>query len=129
MIDDDAKADYARDGVCVLRGAFAPAWIETVAEGVRQALDAPGPHGERYGPAGAERFFGKLAEESGELGGRIESAAALVSTHPASTERMQRLADLSADLPRPERPHLHDLDWATLKTTCVAGVAPDADAD
>jgi len=60
MIDDDAKADYARDGVCVLRGAFAPAWIETVAEGVRQALDAPGPHGERYGPAGAERFFGDL---------------------------------------------------------------------
>ena len=57
MIDDDAKADYARDGVCVLRGAFAPAWIETVAEGVRQALDAPGPHGERYGPAGAERFL------------------------------------------------------------------------
>lgn len=60
MIDDDAKADYARDGVCVLRGVFAPAWIETVAEGVRQALDAPGPHGERYGPAGAERFFGDL---------------------------------------------------------------------
>ena len=35
MIDDDTKAVYARDGVCVLRGAFAPAWIETVAEGVR----------------------------------------------------------------------------------------------
>jgi len=85
--------------------------------------------GAGFDPGGAERFFGKLAEESGELGGRIESAAALVSTHPASTERMQRLADLSADLSRPERPHLHDLDWATLKSSCVAGVTPDADAD
>lgn len=60
MIDDATIAAYREDGVCVLRGAFSPAWVETVAEGVRQALDAPGPHGERYGPAGAERFFGDL---------------------------------------------------------------------
>ncbi len=60
MIDDNAKAAYRRDGVCVLRGVFEPEWINKVARGVQQALAAPGPHGERYGPAGAERFFGDL---------------------------------------------------------------------
>ncbi len=74
--------------------------------------------GAGFDPGGASRFFGKLAEESGETGSSIESAAALVSTHPASTERMQRLADLSEGLERPSSPHLHHLDWAALKGRC-----------
>lgn len=74
--------------------------------------------GAGFDPDGAARFFGKLAEEAGETGSSIESAAALVSTHPASAERMDRLAGLSDGLARPEKPLLHDLDWASLKGRC-----------
>ena len=79
MIDDDTKAAYREDGVCVLRSAFTPDWIGTVAEGVRQALDAPGPHGERYGPAGAERFFGDL-----DMWTRLEPFRDFVLNSPAA---------------------------------------------
>ena len=79
--------------------------------------------GAGFDPDGASRFFGKLAEETGESGNSIEAAAALVSTHPASTERMQRLADLSAGLERPTKPHLHDLDWSALKGRCSTSKA------
>jgi ectoine hydroxylase-related dioxygenase (phytanoyl-CoA dioxygenase family) len=61
MLDmDKARQDYEQNGACILRGAFAPNWLELVEQAIDEALQNPGPHAERYGPAGAERFFGDL---------------------------------------------------------------------
>ena len=76
--------------------------------------------GAGFDPGGAQRFFGKLAEQAEDALGALGPAAALVSTHPPSEERMERLAALSADLVHPETPHLSELDWAALKGRCSA---------
>ena len=34
---------YERDGVVCLRGAFAPEWLDLVAEGIEKDIAAPGP--------------------------------------------------------------------------------------
>jgi len=104
----DAKAAYERDGVCIVRGAFDPHWLATLERGVDAALAAPGPHAERYGPQGRERFFGDLdmwtrlpefrdfvlQSPAAELVGRIMGSSAatflydqLLVKEPGSQER------------------------------------------
>ncbi|WP_084421581.1 phytanoyl-CoA dioxygenase family protein [Henriciella litoralis] len=57
---EQAREDYDRDGVCILRGIFDRPWLDLVERAIDEALRHPGPDAERYGPAGAERFFGDL---------------------------------------------------------------------
>lgn len=82
---ETARADYDRDGVCLLRGAFGKNWLQLVADGIEEALQTPGPNAEKYGPPGEERFFGDLDmwqrheplrdyvlnSPAGELAGRV----------------------------------------------------------
>ena len=78
--------------------------------------------GAGFDPQGASRFFSKLSAEAGETGTSLDSAIALLSTHPASSDRMKRLDELSATYETPAKPLLHELDWATLRKGC--GTAP-----
>ncbi len=105
---EQARADYEKNGVCILRGAFDPFWLALIEEAVDEALENPGPHAERYGPKGAELFFGDLdmwtrspgfkkfvlSSPAAELAGQIMGASAvtflydqLLVKEPGSQER------------------------------------------
>ena len=75
---DAARKAYQRDGACVLRGAFDPSWLETLARGIETALAEPGPYAERYGPPGQERFFGDL-----DMWTRVPEFADFIAHSPA----------------------------------------------
>jgi len=53
----DEVERFARDGVVVLRGVFAPEWVETLARGVARNLAEPGPLAKLYTADGAPGFF------------------------------------------------------------------------
>ena len=57
ILDPQTIADYDRDGAVVIRGAFAPHWIELLAGGVERNLREPGPFGKRYTPEGKPGMF------------------------------------------------------------------------
>jgi ectoine hydroxylase-related dioxygenase (phytanoyl-CoA dioxygenase family) len=57
---EHARQSYEQNGVCILRGAFDKVWLDLVEEAIEEALTNPGLHAERYGPPGAELFFGDL---------------------------------------------------------------------
>ena len=48
---------YERDGAVCLRGAFDPAWLELLAEGVEENIRTPGPHAKHYTGEGEPGFF------------------------------------------------------------------------
>jgi predicted Zn-dependent protease len=75
-----------------------------------------------FDPGGAVRFFGKLAEDQGDTGGSLERMAAFASTHPASSERQERLRGIAASV-RPKEPRGIEVDWGSLKERCAAPAA------
>ena len=77
-----------------------------------------------FDPQGAVSFFGRLAESTGDDGSSLDRMAAMASTHPASSERQERLAVLAADL-APEAVQDLDVDWQDVRGRCGGG--PDAD--
>ncbi len=82
-----------------------------------------------FDPQGAVAFFGMLAEESGDVGGVADRALAIVSTHPASTERTERLRELAAGLPS-RRSVVADVDWKAIRGRCSAvpsSATPDSE--
>ena len=61
MIPTGEQIDAYRDeGACVVRDAFAPAWLARLEAGLSAAIARPGPHAELYGLEGRPRFFGDL---------------------------------------------------------------------
>jgi len=74
-------------------------------------------------PDGLSRFLGRLAEEEGSLG----SVPAILSTHPATEWRIERLAELASSRGRPTVVPL-EADWAAVRERCgpVAIADPDA---
>jgi len=57
QIDKNTLADFHRDGVTVIRGAFKD-WVETLRAGVKFNIDNPGPSGRSYqGEEGGGRFL------------------------------------------------------------------------
>ena len=58
-ITDCEIETYARDGVVKLAGVFSRYWIDTLREGVEEAMASPGTHAEEYASGGG-RFFGDL---------------------------------------------------------------------
>lgn len=56
-IADADIAAYDADGAVVLRGVFAPAWIETLRAGVERNLREPSPLAKRYTPDGRPGMF------------------------------------------------------------------------
>jgi ectoine hydroxylase-related dioxygenase (phytanoyl-CoA dioxygenase family) len=94
-VDDRLRADYARDGVAVLRGAFRD-WVETLRAGFERNLAAPGPFAiENVGVGEAGRFFEDycnwqripefkdfiLNSPAAEIAGRILGARAVQIFH------------------------------------------------
>jgi len=60
LISDEDVAQFQADGVIVLRGAFR-VWVETLREGVRKNMAAPGPFERTYKPTdGSAPFFQDL---------------------------------------------------------------------
>ncbi|MFO0404653.1 MAG: phytanoyl-CoA dioxygenase family protein, partial [Alphaproteobacteria bacterium] len=57
ILDPQIIADYDRNGAVVIRGAFAPHWVELLAAGVERNLQEPGPFGKRYTPEGKPGMF------------------------------------------------------------------------
>lgn len=53
-------ADYQKDGVICLRGAFGSHWIELLRRATDDAMANPGPHAEHYGEKDNGRFYGDL---------------------------------------------------------------------
>ena len=93
ILDPQTIADYDRDGAVVIRGAFAPHWIELLAGGVERNLREPGPFGKRYTPEGKPgMFFGdycswqRIAEYEAFL--RHSPAAAIAGLHTARRARL-----------------------------------------
>ena len=74
-----------------------------------------------FDPQGAVVFFGRLAEETGDTGSSFDRMAAMASTHPASSERQERLAALAEDL-APTAIRGLDLDWLEVRGRCGVGV-------
>ncbi len=70
-----------------------------------------------YDPQGAVSFFGKLAEEAGDEGGATAQVLAIASTHPASSERTERLRQLAAGATAASRP---TVDWGAIRGRCSA---------
>jgi len=59
LVSDDDVERFRRDGVAVLRQAFSADWIENLARGIAQNLNAPGPMAISYTSEGESgRFFG-----------------------------------------------------------------------
>ena len=77
-----------------------------------------------FDPQGAVDFFGRLAESQGDEGTSLDRMAAMASTHPASSERQERLGALAADLAPAE---VRDLGaaWQDVRGRCGSG--PDSD--
>ncbi|MEL6208383.1 MAG: hypothetical protein AAFR47_24290, partial [Pseudomonadota bacterium] len=48
VVDDAAVEAFRRDGAVCLRGAFDPAWLETLATGIEADLAAPSPRLTRH---------------------------------------------------------------------------------
>ncbi len=73
-------ADYRRDGVILLRGAFDD-WIETLRRGVERNMQDPGPFGREYLEADqCGRFFGDYCNWS-----RIEEYRRFLFDSPAAS--------------------------------------------
>ncbi len=70
-----------------------------------------------FDPQGAVAFFGKLAEATGDDGGTMGRLAAMASTHPASTERQERLGELAGTL-APAAPRGLDTEWLKIRSLC-----------
>lgn len=70
-----------------------------------------------FDPQGAVDFFGKLAEATGDDGGTVGRLAAMASTHPASTERQERLGAMAGDL-APAAPRGLDTEWVKIRSLC-----------
>ena len=77
-----------------------------------------------FDPQGAVDFFGRLAEETGDTGTGMDRMAAMASTHPASSERQERLGVLAADL-TPAAIRGLDVDWSEVRGRC--GDGPDSE--
>lgn len=73
-----------------------------------------------FDPQGAVDFFGRLAEKSGDEGTGMDRMASMASTHPASSERQERLALLAADL-APAVIRGLDVDWHEVRGRCGDG--------
>lgn len=73
-----------------------------------------------FDPQGAVTFFGKLAEITGDEGGTVSRIASMASTHPASTERQERLGVLAKQL-APAEPRGLDVEWAKVSRLCMPG--------
>lgn len=73
-----------------------------------------------FDPQGGVDFFGRLAELSGE--GSLDRALAFTRTHPASSERQERLVELAA-AHRPGTITGVSDDWTALKNRC-GGASP-----
>jgi predicted Zn-dependent protease len=71
----------------------------------------------QFDPQGAVDFFGRLAEATGDDGGSMARLAAMASTHPASTERQERLAELAQEL-TPAAPRGLDTEWLKIRGLC-----------
>ena len=82
--------------------------------GVRLMVDAG------FDAGGAISFFGKLAEQTGDSGGSLERMASMASTHPASTERQERLRELATRLQPGWGAQELDTDWKKLRMLCSA---------
>ena len=54
--DEDIRA-LGEDGAVALRGVFDAAWIDSLRDGVEQAIADPGPFSKDYAPAGEGSFF------------------------------------------------------------------------
>jgi beta-barrel assembly-enhancing protease len=67
-----------------------------------------------FDPQGGVAFFGRLAELTHE--GSLDRALSFTKTHPASSERQERLRELAAAT-TPAVQGL-DVDWSTLRTRC-----------
>ena len=57
LVSDDQIRTLRDDGVVALGGVFDTAWIETLRDGVEDALASPGPFSKDYAPPGQGRFF------------------------------------------------------------------------
>jgi len=86
---------------------------EREADGLGVALMASA----EFDPQGAVTFFGKLAEATGDDGGTMGRLAAMASTHPASTERQERLGVLAEEV-APEVPRGLDTEWLKIRSLC-----------
>ena len=77
-----------------------------------------------FDPQGAVNFFGKLAEDAGEPGTGVGLMfRTMTSTHPASSERTDRLRELAAARPSTTVTEL-GVDWQSLRSRCSAGETP-----
>lgn len=57
-LSDAAVDAFQEQGAALMRGAFAPAWLDVLAEGVRRNEEEPGPYAENSAAQiGAGRFF------------------------------------------------------------------------
>jgi beta-barrel assembly-enhancing protease len=70
-----------------------------------------------YDPQGAVDFFGRLADSKGDTGSGVDRAAAMVSTHPASSERQDRLRALAAELGTGATDSIGQ-DWQKVRARC-----------
>jgi len=73
-----------------------------------------------FDPQGAVTFFGKLAAITGDEGGVGSKLSSMASTHPASTERQERLGVLAKQL-APAQPRGLDVEWAKVSRLCAPG--------
>jgi predicted Zn-dependent protease len=82
-----------------------------------------------FDPHGAVRFFGMLAEETGDDGGAAQRVMAIASTHPASSERTERLRELATTTARTTKTTM-GVDWERIRGHCSAAPAtPKEDVD
>jgi Zn-dependent protease with chaperone function len=82
-----------------------------------------------FDPHGAVRFFGMLAEETGDDGGAAQRVMAIASTHPASSERTERLRGLATTTARTTKTTM-GVDWERIRGHCSAAPAtPKEDVD
>jgi predicted Zn-dependent protease len=75
-------------------------------------------------PSGLERLMGELADDDGAIG----AALSFVSTHPASAERAESLAEMRRAWGPPTVAPL-TADWGAAKASCTPIRAADPDAD
>ena len=57
LVSNDEIRTLREDGAVAIRGAFDPAWIGSLHDGVDETMASPGPFSKDYAPDGAGRFF------------------------------------------------------------------------
>jgi len=78
-----------------------------------------------FDPQGAVSFFGMLAEESGDTGSAADQLMAIASTHPASSERTERLRELAATGGGAKKAG-PAVDWTAIRGNCSGPTAEPA---